>query len=421
LTPAEAVRRMRRGLPFLRRLILPLAAALALLGAAPASAATGSLEQRLARALAVPHISLARSGAAVLDLTSGKPLFVHNGTAAFAPASNEKLTVTFAALSALGPTFRLETDVLGTGAPVAGTWGGDLVLKGYGDPTLSSAGLASLARQVRAAGIERVTGGIVGDESWFDARRTGPGWKASFFVNESPPLSALVVDRARYGRSIAREPALAAALLFRTALRRAGVAVAGPARVGTGDDQGFPLAELDSPPLATIVRRMDLESDNFTAEMLLKELGAVEASVGTSAAGAAVVRRLLADAGVPLAGVRILDGSGLAYGDRLTANALVALLQVMWSDPTLRPFVVAALPVAGISGTLHDRMRFAPARGAVVAKTGTTSIASALSGFVRDRYAFAVLENGNPLPYWWARVAQDRFATTLAGWVAATG
>ena len=400
----------------LRRLILPLAAALALLGAVPAPAATGSLEQRLARALAVPHVSLARSGAAVLDLTTGKPLFVHNGSAAFAPASNEKLTVTFAALSALGPSFRLETDVLGTGAPVAGTWNGDLVLKGYGDPMLSSAGLAVLARQVRAAGIERVTGGIVGDESWFDARRTGPGWKASFFLNESPPLSALVVDRARYGRSISREPALAAALLFRTALRRAGVAVAGPARVGTAGDDGFPLAELDSPPLATIVRRMDLESDNFTAEMLLKELGAVEASVGTSAAGAAVVRRLLADAGVPLAGVRILDGSGLAYTDRLTANALVALLETMWTDATLRPFVVAALPVAGISGTLEDRMRRAPARGAVVAKTGTTSIASALSGFVRDRFVFAVLENGNPLPYWWARVAQDRFATILAGW-----
>jgi PBP4 family serine-type D-alanyl-D-alanine carboxypeptidase len=161
---------------------------------------------------------------------------------------------------------------------------------------------------------------------------------------------------------------------------------------------------------------MDLESDNFTAEMLLKELGAVESSTGTSAAGAAVVRRLLGDAGVPLAGVRLLDGSGLAYGDRLTANALVALLQVMWTDATLRPFLVAALPVAGVSGTLHDRMRAGPARGAVVAKTGTTSIASALSGFVRDRYAFAVLENGYPLPFWWARVAQDRFATALAGW-----
>ena len=59
-------------------------------------------------------------------------------------------------------------------------------------------------------------------------------------------------------------------------------------------------------------------------------------------------------------------------------------------------------------------MRRGPARGAVLAKTGTTQVASALSGYVRDRYAFAVLQNGHPLSYWWARVAQDRFATVLA-------
>ena len=159
---------------------------------------------------------------------------------------------------------------------------------------------------------------------------------------------------------------------------------------------------------------MDRQSDNFTAEMLLKELGAVQMNVGTSAAGSAVVMKLLGDASIPLAGVRIVDGSGLSQLDRLTANALVALLQAMWSDPTLRPSLVASLPVAGISGTLEKRMRQGPARGAVLAKTGTTQVASALSGYVRDRYAFAVLQNGHPLSYWWARVAQDRFATVLA-------
>ena len=59
-------------------------------------------------------------------------------------------------------------------------------------------------------------------------------------------------------------------------------------------------------------------------------------------------------------------------------------------------------------------MRRAPARGNVLAKTGTTSGASALSGYVKSRYVFAVLQNGRPLSYWWARVAQDRFATVLA-------
>ena len=59
-------------------------------------------------------------------------------------------------------------------------------------------------------------------------------------------------------------------------------------------------------------------------------------------------------------------------------------------------------------------MRRGPAHGAVIAKTGTTREASALSGFVRNRYVFAILQNGDPLPYWWARLAQDRFAQVLA-------
>ena len=89
-------------------------------------------------------------------------------------------------------------------------------------------------------------------------------------------------------------------------------------------------------------------------------------------------------------------------------------LRAAWTDPTIKPVLLAALPVAGVSGTLEDRMRRGPAHGHVAAKTGTTSDASALSGFVRNRYAFAVLQNGHPLSYWWARVAQDRFAQVLA-------
>ena len=187
----------------------------------------------------------------------------------------------------------------------------------------------------------------------------------------------------------------------------------GPATAGSVAEFSMPLASVSSPTLAVLIRYMDRESDNFTAEMLLKVLGAAQSDIGTSAAGAAVTTAL-SDAGIPLAGVRIVDGSGLSRLDRLTAGALVGILQASWADPDIRPFLVAALPVAGVNGTLEDRMRRAPARGNVLAKTGTTSDASALSGYVKDRYVFAVLQNGRPLSYWWARVAQDRFATVLA-------
>jgi D-alanyl-D-alanine carboxypeptidase/D-alanyl-D-alanine-endopeptidase (penicillin-binding protein 4) len=392
---------------------LPVVVLVALVLAGPAGAGESPLASRLAKALAVPHISQARTAAIAFDLETGETLFAEHGALSLAPASNEKLAVTYAALVGLGTTYRIETDVLGRGQLNGSVWQGHLLLVGHGDPTLSSADLADLAAQVRAAGITRVTGAVFGDESFFDARRTAPGWKTWYYVNESPPLSALTVDRGTYRGRISRNPALSAALLFRDALRRAGVAVGG---AGLGAEHGdeVPLAAVDSAPLSEIVRYMDHASDNFTAEIVLKQLGAIENDVGTSAAGAAYARRLLAEAGVPLAGVRLTDGSGLSLLDRLTVRTLAGILRAAWADPDVRAAFVAALPTAGINGTLADRMRGPPARGNVLAKTGTTFQASALSGYVRRRYVFSVLQNGNPISSFWARRAQDRFATALA-------
>ena len=401
----------------MRRRLATLLALCALLAPASVEAAPvppTALQQKLAKALRVPHVAPGRSGAVAVDLTTGAVVFSQNRTRPLAPASNEKLPVTYAALTTLGPAYHFETDVLGVGSQDGAVWTGSLILKGGGDPTLSTAGLRSLALQLRSAGIRRLAGGVVADESLFDARRTVAGWKPSFYLDESAPLSALVVNRDRFGGYLSTNPALAAGNAFVSALRGAGIAVTSTARVGVADEFAEPLATVESPPLSSILRFMDHESDNFTAEMLLKELGASELDRGTSAAGAAVVMRQLAQAGVPMAGVRIVDGSGLSQLDRLTADALAGMLRIAWGDPVTRQVLVGALPVAGVNGTLEDRMRTGPAHGHVVAKTGTTSEASALSGFARSHYAFAIVQNGHPLSYWWARVAQDRFAQVLA-------
>jgi D-alanyl-D-alanine carboxypeptidase/D-alanyl-D-alanine-endopeptidase (penicillin-binding protein 4) len=367
------------------------------------AADAASLRARLHAALA----GFDGRGTAVLavDLDAGKVVYAHNADAALLPASTEKLVVTYAALQTLGPAFRMQTSVLGEGAlQPGGVWRGNLVLRGGGDPTLDRAGLARLAHDVRAAGIRRVTGTLVADESWFDARRGGPGWKAGFVPEESQALSALAVAGV--------SDASGTTALFREALVQAGVRVTGStkrARAG-----GWPLATRWSPPLAEILRHMDVESDNFTAELVLKQLGAVTGRGGTTAAGAAVVRSTLAAQAVPLAGVRIADGSGLSALDRMTPKALVTILQRSWADREIRSVLFGILPVAGRDGTLEDRMTRPPARGNVRAKTGTLDGASALSGYVRDRYAFAILVNAPRLSPYAARAAQDRFATVLA-------
>jgi serine-type D-Ala-D-Ala carboxypeptidase/endopeptidase (penicillin-binding protein 4) len=385
----------------------------------PTAGATGSassnpLTQRLAKALAVPHVPAAHSAAVALDLSTGAVVFGRNPGLSLVPASNEKLPVTYTALETLGPDYQIATDVLGQGALVGTTWRGSLVLQGHGDPTLNDAGLNRLARQVRASGIRKVDGSVLGDESYFDSLRTAPGWKPSFYITQSEPLSALTVDRTWFHTHHSSAPAAAAASLFKDALRKQGVSVTGPAVRGIASADAQGLAEVLSPPLAQIVRFMDSESDNFTAELLLKQIGAANGTPGTTAGGAAQVRATLTEAGIPLAGVRIVDGSGLSALDRLTARAIVGILQAAWEDSAIKASFVSALAVAGRTGTLKDRLRKPPSLGVVLAKTGTTSIASALSGFVRGRYVFSVLQNGRPVSYWWARRAQDRFATVLA-------
>jgi D-alanyl-D-alanine carboxypeptidase/D-alanyl-D-alanine-endopeptidase (penicillin-binding protein 4) len=385
----------------------------ALLPAPAGRAAAVPLPTRLANALAVPGNSSAASGAVAVELATGRVLFARHADLPLAPASNEKLTVAYAALRELGDAYRFRTEIFGRGYQDGSVWHGDLFLKGFGDPTLTSLQLDRLATQIAGLGIARIDGRVYGDESWFDAQRTALGWKASYYINECPPLSALIVDRGWYDHHTARQPALAAAGELKLLLRKHGVA-SGVVGLGRAPDDAYGLAQVESDPLPAVIAEMDRESDNFTAEMLLKDIGAETGDAGTTAAGAAIVLRDLAAAGVPLEGVRIVDGSGLSLGDRLTARALAVLLVTVWNDIDLRRPFWASLPVAGINGTLDERLRTPPARGAVRAKTGTTDRASALSGYVGDRYAFAVLQNGSPVSARSARKAQDRFATALA-------
>ena len=377
-----------------------------------AKAASPELTAALQRALAAPGVSARRTGALAIDLRTGDVVFEANAARALAPASAEKLAVSFAALRVLGTGFRFRTEVIGNGELVGKTWQGDLFLVGYGDPTLELSDLRKLAREVAGSGVRRVSGRIVADERHFDTQRDAPGWRPWFLGIESPPLSALVVDDTDVRG--ANGSAVAAAKAFRAELERQGVRAPGRAVTGRVPAGGYILADDLSVPLSAIVRRMNRESDNFVSEMLLKELGATGETRGSTAAGGKVVRQTLLEAGIPVSGVRIVDGSGLSRLDRLTAQSLVAILSEGASDPAIRDAFVTSLAVAGVSGTLKRRLDRRPTRGRVIAKTGTTSQASALAGFVRRRYVFAILQNGSPVPYWSARLAQDRFVTLLA-------
>ena len=137
----------------------------------------------------------ARTAAIAFDLQTGETLFAEHDALSLAPASNEKLAVTYAALVRSAPTSGSRPTCSGAGEQDGSVWRGTSCSSGTATRRSRARTSPHLAAQVRAAGIRRVTGGVFGDESFFDARRTAPGWKSWFYVNESPPLSALTVDR----------------------------------------------------------------------------------------------------------------------------------------------------------------------------------------------------------------------------------
>jgi serine-type D-Ala-D-Ala carboxypeptidase/endopeptidase (penicillin-binding protein 4) len=396
------------------RALVVVAALVAVLGTMAPPASTQTFRERLDDALTVNGVSRAKTGAFAFNLRTGRVVYGWQARRSFKPASNEKLGVALAALRRLGASYRIRTELIGAGSRRGATWRGRLFLKGHGDPTLGAGDLRRLARKLRATGVRRVTGRVVGDETYFDARRTAPGWRASYYKIESPPLSALVVNRARVNGRTVDKPALAAAKAFRQALVAAGISVAGRAATGPAPNDSRVLAVVRSKTVAAIVRHMNKISDNFYAEMLVKHLGAVLRDRGTTAAGCRVVRRVLQTRNVPLAGVRIADGSGLSQYNRATARAVGAILLAAWRDAAVRGPFFSSLAIAGVDGTLEERMRSGPAYGRVRAKTGTLRTASALSGYVGTRYVFSILQNDNPISWTRARRSQNRFAQTLA-------
>ena len=157
---------------------------------------------------------------------------------------------------------------------------------------------------------------------------------------------------------------------------------------------------------------MDTWSDNFIAEMLLKQLGARITGHGTTSAGSRVVASTLAEDLIPLKGVRLADGSGLSSLNRLTARALAATLETIAHTTALRR-LLDTFAIAGATGTLRHRLLDIPNHQLVRGKTGTTDHSSALTGFVGSRFAFAILCNGAPVNWTAAHLLQDRIAEAL--------
>ncbi len=369
--------------------VLVVAALLALAGGARAISAP-TLQAKLAHEV---RRASAFSGVYVRDLDTGRTLFESKADVPRVPASVEKLYTTSAALLRFGPDAMLSTTVAGGGfVDPDGVWRGDLYLHGGGDPTLNRDDLEHLASDLGSAGIVRVDGSVLGDETRFDALRGSYDSGGTYDGDMGGALSALALNR---GFAKDGKPAAQAARQLAKVLRGDGIRVEGRSGAGTMPQNATQLASVDSPPMRDLIRLTNVPSDNFLAEMLVKNLGSQFAGAGTTAAGVAVVRSTLVSFGVH---PRIVDGSGLSRADLTTPRQVVRLLETMHHQEVAGSFE-SSLAVAGRTGTVRKRMRGTPAQDRCRAKTGTligdrAGVTRAHS--VQDRIATAIARYDGP-------------------------
>ena len=402
-----------------------MAALVALLPAAAGAQEPQEIAKRLKREMGFAG---AYAGAHVVDVSQERPrvIFRWRERTQRILASNTKLFTTTAALDRFGVEGTFGTEVLGSGELDAeGVYRGSLYLRGGGDPTFGSrrfgrraygtgASVEDLAELVEGAGIQRVTGRVLGDESAFDSLRGGPesGYGVSPWVG---PLSALSFNRGLFtegGRGWQANPPAFAAARLNDALERRGIPVRLKPRAGLTPEDAQTLARVESPPVERLIRQTNKQSDNFFAEILLKDLGRDAGGLGTTRAGARAAAAHARRIGAP---VQLADGSGMSRANRASPRSIVRLLSAMYRSEDFDPFV-DSLPIAGQDGTLFDRMRRGPARHRCRGKTGTLSNVSALSGYCEaasgNTYAYSILMNGvYPTS---ARRLQDRMLQAIA-------
>lgn len=216
------------------------------------------------------------------------------------------------------------------------------------------------------------------------------------------------------------EPALFAGAVMVSALDAVGIRVKGKVRRGKAPADQKPLMVHVSEPLSYVILAMNKWSNNFMAEQLLRAIGARVADKGQDGwvAGLGAVAAFLERQGVPMAEVKLHNGSGLYAGNAISARALTTYLAAM-AKHRAAPEFMASLAIAGADGTMSDRLKRSQLSGLVRAKTGTLNEVLSLAGYVQGEggkvLAFAIIFNDTPKRAWTYRDEQDAIVFALTG------
>ncbi|MEO7965664.1 MAG: D-alanyl-D-alanine carboxypeptidase/D-alanyl-D-alanine-endopeptidase [Gemmatimonadaceae bacterium] len=447
--------------------------------------------------VAEPKFRSMEWGILIVDPERGDTLYAHNAGKLFMPASNQKILTGTTALHLLGGGFRFATTVGSTGAISDGVLGGDLVVTGTGDPSISDnmsidamIPLRAIADSLIARGVKTIRGGLTRGGDYFSDGAYGYGWEwddfdfpysagvEELFFNEgfsriilrggdspgapvairttpartfprvtnlahtveagtvtrrtpnaprvrqdSADISGVIVEgNIAAGDSAVvsishRDQNAAYLLALREALADRGIMVEGAVSARVPQPATYPLFTIMSPTLRQILPAFEKPSQNQIGEILLKTLGRERTGSGRADSGAVVVRNQLLAWGALPDGFVVRDGSGLSRHDLVSPETLVKTLAAIRSDTAFRAFY-DALPIAGVDGTIANRMKQSAAQGNVHAKTGSLDMVRSLSGYVTTAdgrmVIFSVLANNWIVPVKEIEAVQDSIGVRLA-------
>jgi len=327
-----------------------------------------------------------------------------NPTLSMIPASNTKLFTTATALSLMGGDYMLYTkfysdDTLYTD----GVIDGNLYIKGFGNSLFTTEDLIDMVDTLWNLGIRKITGKIIGDDSYFDEIYTRDDWITDEVANvKLPPISAIVIDNNRKITRLKRRgryrnyyvdienPPLYAAQLLKEKLIEKGIEVTQSAERGITPITAYQVTA-KGVELREVIQFINKESDNFLAECLFKTIGAVASGQqGNAFYSTQTILSYIADNGIFSKGTAIVDGSGISRYDQITVGAVVGLLEKMYFDIANFDDFYNSLSIAGVDGTLRRRLKGTFAENNFRGKTGTLNGVSSLSGYL-------TCENGEDL------------------------